>query len=48
LEGDLHPTVKPADCLVDFIEAYSKPGGVVLDPLWGAATVLSHTRSCAT
>ena len=40
LDGDLHPTVKPADCLVHFIEAYSKPGGVVLDPFCGSGTTL--------
>jgi DNA modification methylase len=40
VEGDLHPTVKPADCLVDFIEAYTKPGDIVLDPFCGSGTTL--------
>ncbi len=38
--NDVHPTVKPADCLVDYIEAYSKPGDVVLDPFCGSGTTL--------
>lgn len=36
----LHPTQKPIEALLPLIEAYSKPGDVVLDPFAGSGTTV--------
>lgn len=36
----LHPTQKPVEVLLPLIEAFSPPGGVVLDPFCGAGSTL--------
>ena len=36
----LHPTQKPVEALLPLIEAYSKPGDIVLDPFAGSGTTL--------
>ena len=36
----LHPTQKPVRSLKTLIGAFTKPGGVVLDPFWGSGSTL--------
>jgi adenine-specific DNA-methyltransferase len=36
----LHPTQKPIEALSPLIEAFSKPGGIVLDPFCGSGSTL--------
>jgi DNA modification methylase len=40
----LHPTQKPVDVLVPFVEAFCPAGGVVLDPFCGAGSTLVAAR----
>jgi site-specific DNA-methyltransferase (adenine-specific) len=41
----LHPTQKPISALVPLIDAYSKPGDVVLDPFGGSGSTAVAARS---
>lgn len=40
----LHPTQKPVEALVPLIEAFSKPGQLVLDPFCGSGSTLVAAR----
>ena len=40
----LHPTQKPVEAIVPLIEAYSKPGDIILDPFAGSGTTLVAAR----
>jgi len=42
----LHPTQKPVSALIPAIEAYSKPGDLVLDPFGGSGSTAVAARSC--
>jgi DNA modification methylase len=42
----LHPTQKPVEVIQKFIEAFSKPGSVVLDPFAGSGTTAIAARNC--
>lgn len=42
----LHPTQKPVEAVAPLIEAYSKPGDIVLDPFAGSGTTLVAARRC--
>jgi site-specific DNA-methyltransferase (adenine-specific) len=42
----LHPTQKSADSLMPIIQAYSKPGGIVLDPFAGSGSTGVAARRC--
>lgn len=41
----LHPTQKPVSVLKPFIEAFCKPGGLVLDPFCGSGSTLVAAQS---
>jgi site-specific DNA-methyltransferase (adenine-specific) len=41
----LHPTQKPVSALTPLIEAFSPPGGLVLDPFAGSGSTLVAARS---
>ena len=43
----LHPNEKPVLAVLPLIEAYSKPGDVVLDPFAGSGTMGVAARSCS-
>ena len=40
----LHPTQKPVSNLIPLIEAFSKPGNVILDPFCGSGSTLVAAR----
>jgi site-specific DNA-methyltransferase (adenine-specific) len=40
----LHPTQKPVGALRPFVEAFCKPGGIVLDPFCGSGSTLVAAR----
>lgn len=40
----LHPTQKPLPVLLPLVEAYSPPGGLVLDPFAGSGSSLLAAR----
>jgi DNA modification methylase len=42
----LHPTQKPVGSLKPLIEAYSKPGEIVLDPFAGSGSTLVAAKEC--
>ena len=42
----LHPTQKPVSGLTPLIEAYSRPGDIVLDPFAGSGTTGIAARNC--
>jgi adenine-specific DNA-methyltransferase len=42
----LHPTKKPVSALTPLIEAYSRPGDIVLDPFAGSGTTGIAARLC--
>lgn len=42
----LHPTQKPVTSLTPIIQAYSKPGGIVLDPFAGSGSTGIAARQC--
>jgi len=42
----LHPTQKPVSALTPLIEAFSRPGDLVLDPFAGSGTTGIAARSC--
>jgi site-specific DNA-methyltransferase (adenine-specific) len=41
----LHPTQKPLPCLLPFIETFSAPGDLVLDPFAGSGSTLLAART---
>jgi adenine-specific DNA-methyltransferase len=42
--NQLHPTQKPVAAILPLIQAFSQPGGLVLDPFAGSATTLIAAR----
>jgi len=40
----LHPTQKPLEAIRPLIEAYSRPGDIVLDPFAGSGTTAAASR----
>jgi DNA modification methylase len=42
--NQLHPTQKPVSALLPLIEAFSKPGAVVLDPFCGSGSTLEAAK----
>ncbi|MGU3400448.1 DNA methyltransferase [Brucellaceae bacterium D45D] len=40
----LHPTQKPVEALTPLIEAFTKPGGLVLDPFCGSGSTLAAAQ----
>lgn len=42
----LHPTQKPVDSLTPLVEAFTRPGGLVLDPFAGSGTTGVAARQC--
>lgn len=42
----LHPTQKPVGALVPLIQAYSRPGAIVLDPFAGSGSTGVAARAC--
>ncbi|MDE3100543.1 MAG: DNA methylase, partial [Verrucomicrobiota bacterium] len=42
----LHPTQKPVSLLTPLVEAYSRPGDIVLDPFAGSGTTGVAARQC--
>jgi DNA modification methylase len=42
----LHPTQKPLSILLPLIQAFSKPGGRVLDPMMGSGSTLAAGMMC--
>jgi adenine-specific DNA-methyltransferase len=44
--NELHPNQKPVIGITPLIEAYSKPGDIVLDPFSGSGTTGVAARSC--
>ena len=45
-QNELHPNQKPVVGIVPFIEAFSKPGDIVLDPFAGSGTTGAAARQC--
>jgi site-specific DNA-methyltransferase (adenine-specific) len=41
----LHPTQKPIEALAPLIEAFTKPGALVLDPFCGSGSTLVAARN---
>jgi adenine-specific DNA-methyltransferase len=41
-----HPTQKPVSALIPLVEAYSKPGDLILDPFGGSGSTAIAARSC--
>ena len=44
--NELHPNQKPIVAIVPVIEAFSKPGDIILDPFAGSGTTAFAARSC--
>ena len=44
--NELHPNQKPVVGIVPLIEAFSRPGDIVLDPFAGSGTIGVAARSC--
>ena len=44
--NEFHPNEKPTVAIVPLIEAYSKPGAIVLDPFGGSGTTGLATMAC--
>ncbi|MGC7144773.1 MULTISPECIES: DNA methyltransferase [unclassified Ochrobactrum] len=40
----LHPTQKPVEALIPLIEAFTKPGDLVLDPFCGSGSTLAAAQ----
>lgn len=42
----LHPTQKPVSILTPWIESFTRPGQVVIDPFCGSGSTLAAARAC--